>query len=138
MCAPSPFAEDTAMLRVLFAILICSTCGCGTFTCLNLDSENPRVETIYGGVRTDVNCIVGNRVTPKGKLVDWDFGPAGQCVLKTCSVIDLPLSLAADTLLLPYTIWLTVKKNRVSEQEAHEGVTSEEPKEKTLDTSAEK
>ena len=92
------------MVRVLVPILILSASGCGTVTCLSLAQVNPGVEPIYGGVRTDVNCILGVREEPKSEhgltLVEW--------IAKPCSVVDLPLSLAADTLTLPYAIWWTI------------------------------
>jgi hypothetical protein len=37
-----------------------------------------------------------------------EYGP--KYVVKTCSVIDLPLSLVADTVTLPYAIWWTLYK----------------------------
>lgn len=131
MNAAGPFAEDTAVLRVLFAILICSTCGCGTFTCLNMANENPRTETIYGGVRTDANCIL-NYDAHAGNAGMWHRDPFGKYTLKLCSIIDLPFSFVADTLMLPYAIWKTSKNKSLPSPEAKDEGKIEKPTESDL------
>ncbi len=101
-------------MRILFAMMVLlAGSGCGTFTTLKLAQENGKVEPIYGGVRTDINCIVGVKPKPcpgEWALVDW--------IAKPCSIVDLPLSLVADTLTLPYAIFWTInhRDSRMKEE----------------------
>ncbi len=75
----------------LSAALACLLGGCGTI--FDAGTKGPR---IYGGVRTDVETIGGG--DPGSHL---DATP----ILRIASALDLPFSLAADTLILPYTIF---------------------------------
>ncbi len=103
------------MMRILFPSSMLLLSGCGTAACLSVARDDPKVEVIYGGVRTDINCIAaGNqswsdacRQSPN----ELDYFP--KYLVKACSVIDLPLSLVADTVMLPHTIWLTTHKEEV-------------------------
>jgi uncharacterized protein YceK len=103
------------MMRVLVSIFVITVSGCGTFTCLDVAQNDSKCQPIFGGVRTDINCITSG--SEAWERMSW--GKVGECTLRTCSVIDLPLSLAADTLALPYAIWWTMKK-KDSIPEKHE------------------
>jgi uncharacterized protein YceK len=110
------------MKRVLFAMLVLSPSGCGTFTCLDVAQDDPKCQPIYGGVRTDINCITSG--SEPWERMAW--GKVGECTLRTSSVIDLPLSLAADTLALSYAIWWTMKQKDSMPAEKHENDTGAE------------
>lgn len=73
------------------AALVCLLGGCGTI--FDAGTTGPR---IYGGLRTDVETIRGG--APGSHL---EATP----LLRVASALDLPFSLAADTLILPYTIF---------------------------------
>jgi uncharacterized protein YceK len=108
------------MLRAVFAISLVSILGCGTTTCFDVAEQNPKTQLIYGGVRTDLNCILDYDSHVAGDRTMWIHDPLGKYTLKTCSVIDLPLSLAADTVLLPYAIWKTSKSKSLLPPDANE------------------
>ncbi len=112
-------------MRILFPILVLAGSGCGTMTTLRLAQENAKVEPIYGGVRTDINCIFG--VKPEGgkKSTGWD--DLTDMVAKPCSIVDLPLSLAADTLLLPYAIVLTLNQRPKPAKDGNDAGASQQP-----------
>lgn len=74
----------------LLAALLCLPAGCGTI--FDAGTQGPR---IYGGIRTDVETIRGG--APGTHL---EATP----LLRVASAVDLPFSLAADTLFLPYTL----------------------------------
>jgi uncharacterized protein YceK len=89
---------DALMMRVfLLAAPLLLLAGCGTL----LDAWND--SRIYGGVRIDVETVAG-------------IGPAdhveASIPLRVLSVLDLPLSLVADTLILPYTVTLALLEPR--------------------------
>ena len=83
--------------------------GCGTVASLVSPDDSGRV---YGGVRRDLDWavkVVDGPADPNGPLKSTDSG-AGAAMLAAVfvlgPVIDLPLSLAADTLAFPLVRWL--------------------------------
>ena len=84
--------KPAALLCMVVAL---SLTGCGTVMTLS-QNKNVRPELrryVYGGVRTDYWVI---------SVSGGVYG--GQPVFKCLTVLDLPLSAAADTVCLPYTI----------------------------------
>ena len=74
-------------------ILLAASCiaGCGTIkTLVAHPRETDYRHSVFGGVREDTACIRHAR-----------RGPAGALIL--IPVVDLPFSLVADTIVLPYT-----------------------------------
>jgi hypothetical protein len=57
---------------------------------------------VYGGVRTDCEIVAATL-----ELVP-DRPTHGQILFWAGAALDLPLSAAADTLLLPYDVWATM------------------------------
>lgn len=98
-----------AVVGTLFVAM--ATAGCGT---LNNQSDRNQFELsavhtsnrAYGGVRFDSEMVARyyGRVRD-----DPDFNPPleGQAGLWAYVLFDVPLSLAADTMLLPYDLWAT-------------------------------
>ena len=82
----------SVVILVFLAICISVVAqGCCTFVdTLGVHGGGPR---IYGGVRTDVGGI-------SFVNQEWYMYP----LIILCFIIDVPLSAAFDTLLLPYTI----------------------------------
>ena len=112
------------MVRILFLVVLVSVTGCGTITCLDVAQNDPKCQPIYGGVRTDINCILtGSEEWEKLKVGESKY------LVKPFCVIDLPFSLVADTLLLPRAISLTIENKKLREKEQQEGGTIEEVKE---------
>jgi uncharacterized protein YceK len=84
-----------ALCQVFLATTVLSLSGCGTFTDMMWGPRTPR---IYPGVQTDVDAIVQNH--------------------SFLLAADIPLSAAADTILMP--LWLTARLRREMElQERH-------------------
>jgi uncharacterized protein YceK len=89
----------------LVAVAVCFAPGCGTL--INLcpcddPSGFPHPASIYGGTRCDLKfaqvfTTQAAEERPPGWRVSW---ATGVCMV----AIDLPLSIAADTVLLPITI----------------------------------
>ncbi len=77
------------ILVVLLASVLCS--GCGTIAAHKY--KNSEMEGVYQGVR-----------------LDCDIFPGGDAYPFPLVVFDLPLSLVADTLVLPYDIIHSAKK----------------------------
>jgi uncharacterized protein YceK len=75
--------------------------GCGTLKCCSADDQE--TWPIYGGVAFDIQNIqsIANQATPESRPPQWPFVIAA----RAC---DLPLSAAADTLLLPITVTYSV------------------------------
>ena len=67
--------------------------GCMTALTLADSDERAGHGFVYSGVRKDFRGAFGDEYGPDQRLLSW---PA--------SIIDMPLSLAADTVVLPYTI----------------------------------
>jgi uncharacterized protein YceK len=106
------------MKRLLpILMLIIATSGCGTITCLSVAQEDPKTQPIFGGVRTDINCIIGAKSDDRK---DPYMANLVEVVAKPCSVIDLPLSLAADMLTLPYAIVWMIRHRPLPQNEANE------------------
>jgi uncharacterized protein YceK len=86
-----------AMAAALAALLFVS--GCGTFASLQSDCD------VYGGVRRDAEVaadfMATRREPPKQDSVDVRT-VAG--VFGMAAIMDMPMSAAADTLLLPVTV----------------------------------
>ena len=108
-------------MRLLFPILIIALSGCGTTACLDLAQEDPKVEPIFGGIRTDINCIIGvKRVKTEDaskRHIQYLFSNIGdEWIAKPFVVIDLPFSFAADIVTLPYTIVWTIQHRPLPEK----------------------
>lgn len=84
------------MVKVFFLMAISLTFlsigGCGTIVDMTNDQK------IYGGTRFDGKCL----------SEDMNLGPCAS--LGPLWIIDLPCSLAADTILLPVTIILAITR----------------------------
>lgn len=76
------------MRRLLALALLTLASGCGTIASFAIDETDRRAEP-FGGVRMDARVI-----DAMGRDALW---LCGLCVL------DMPLSLVADVVLLPYT-----------------------------------
>jgi uncharacterized protein YceK len=88
--------ERKAVAAALTAMLFLS--GCGTFASLQSDCD------IYGGVRRDAEVAADFMSTRKeppkqDNLVGTVAGMFGMA-----AIMDMPMSAAADTLLLPITV----------------------------------
>lgn len=110
-------------LALSIPILIIAASGCGTMTCLEVSRSDPSAEPIFGGVRTDINCIVG----AKTKADDGAYGLFESRITgseaRLYGVIDLPLSLAADILMLPYAVvWMIQHRPLPQKQASDAGV----------------
>ena len=100
----------TILRAVTLAGLLCSITGCGTILTLagmGESSDPPIRPGIYSGVRFD--CWQLNHS-------EW-YG-AGSMALPflCCLLLDHPLSLVADTLLLPFTALLDVFRSKKPER----------------------
>jgi uncharacterized protein YceK len=70
---------------LIITLLGCAVSGCGTLSDHGFGPcPKPREGRIYGGVRSDIECVTS--------------GSAGAAAI---GVLDLPLSAIADTILLP-------------------------------------
>ncbi len=108
-------------MRLLFPILIIAACGCGTTTCWEVAEKDPKVQPIFGGVRTDINCIIGVKSESSPHYLGQGLAEG---IAKPCCVIDLPLSFAADTLTLPLAILWTLRHRPLPPREGSEaGIT---------------
>jgi uncharacterized protein YceK len=108
--------KTTIVTLLLLNVLLISS-GCGTIDYLNghrnryASNDGVKGSPIYGGVKLDANNIY--------------YGPPGNGVVNmypVCcliSIIDIPLSLVADTLLLPYTVTKTIR-GRETDQKPNE------------------
>jgi hypothetical protein len=110
----------TRMAAYLAAVLACSPCGCGTIANLS----DSRTAEVYGGIARDVSAV--------GRLFeDTPAGDAkaaarigGVALAASYYALDLPLSLAADTLTLPITVPSTLtRQTRRDAQADAEGAT---------------
>src|ERR1700676_4410982 len=86
---------------LLFGCLMIATSGCGT--CLNLhDQSRQSYAAVYGGVHADLDMINDHcfymYLYPMGILTNS---------VSIASVFDLPLSAVADTVTLPYALWVS-------------------------------
>jgi uncharacterized protein YceK len=79
--------------------------------------NDPRVQPIYGGVRTDINCIIGIKSDSGSPALSQGLAEG---IAKPFSVIDLPLSFAADTLTLPLAILWTLQHRPLPTKEGSE------------------
>jgi uncharacterized protein YceK len=87
-------------ITILVALLTTVISGCGTLQCCSTDDME--AWSIYGGVACDVKEIQYN---------GSEFVPGGQTPLMVVArACDLPLSAAADTLLLPVTVTYAIAK----------------------------
>jgi uncharacterized protein YceK len=98
------FTDTEANLNLSFKIigaicLVCSACGCGTFMNTVGFTKQPEYQ-IYGGVRMDVEEVVGGL---NGTKNDDDAREMALFCL-----IDMPFSIFADTLTLPWVIYRQV------------------------------
>lgn len=100
------------MVRAHFAILLLVlVCGCGTQ--LNLLTE----PTPYGGVQLDAQFSSNLR---PGQMKDMEGDSKGWAALFGLgSILDLPLSAAADTLVLPVTLSRTIERGRAVSDPKH-------------------
>jgi uncharacterized protein YceK len=82
--------------------------GCGTiYRVFTEEGRNEKGTPIYGGVRTDAKSL--------GVVTDTRGNRAATYAMPltvTCVILDMPLSLVADTLALPYTIPEAAHKTR--------------------------
>ena len=101
------------MPKALFAILpplLLSGCG----TCMSLQTQ----PTPYGGVALDARFI--SNLYPS-RIKDLEGDSQGWAHLfGVISIFDLPLSAAADTLLLPLTVPPAIEKARSASARAEE------------------
>ena len=67
--------------------------GCMSIVTLADSDETKQHGFVYSGVRKDFRGAFGDEYGPDQRILSWPS-----------SIIDMPLSLAADTLVLPYTI----------------------------------
>lgn len=87
--------------------------GCGTITTLR-DDRDPKVRTyVYSGVRMD--CFVLKEIADPDTayfLPKWMAAPF--------VVVDVPLSVCADTVCLPYTIPKAISVNRKTKKSSNQ------------------
>lgn len=91
------------------AVLLCLASGCSTFS--ETFADRPHAASLtYIGTRVDVAVIGAAGDESAGLLrLFWPF-----------ALLDLPLSLSADTLLLPYTLYQdTAAKRPASDRNRH-------------------
>src|SRR5215831_5081130 len=74
------------------ALLALCVQGCMTAETLSHNDELAEHGTVYSGFRKDFRGVFGN-----------EYGPDALILWPVC-ICDMPLSLAADTIMLPYTI----------------------------------
>lgn len=89
---------------VLFAGLAVLVSGCGTVSNLRLVGK-PDSPKVYGGVRHDLEMgttLMGEWADRSGSCIPPAFNLAGGSYLL---LVDLPLSLAGDTITLPLVLW---------------------------------
>lgn len=89
--------RNVGRIAVAMACLILSGCG-SIITLTDLDQEGTRHGLIYGGVRFDGRGVF-----------DWSYLPDNP-EMKLFCVLDMPLSLASDTVLLPVTLGIECKR----------------------------
>jgi uncharacterized protein YceK len=89
----------TALLGIALAFLLG---GCGTIADMAVDQR------IYGGIQQDVH-LIGNPYLPKTEPPDYFFP------LIFFGILDIPLSLVADTLMLPITITIAATSDGKSQ-----------------------
>lgn len=94
-----------ALLLVAGFGLIATLSGCGTLECCSADDME--AWPIYGGVAHDLKDIQDTVVEAQN---DRTPPPTWPVVITVARVVDLPLSAAADTLLLPVTVTYSVAK----------------------------
>src|SRR5947199_10714840 len=80
--------------------------GCGTTINVAMQPGGMSVPPVYGGVQTDTRAAAwlftgGPFAEGKNALTRGIMDVGG-----VCAALDLPLSAVADTLTLPYTLWL--------------------------------
>ncbi len=80
---------------LLLALALCS--GCGTIGAHHLSADDDPPRGVYRGVRFDCECI----------------GEGADIYPTPVAILDLPLSFAADTLVLPYDIIDSTRTKKV-------------------------
>lgn len=97
---------------VLLSCLILALTGCGTMSTIH-DPPSAGL-TPYAGVVEDMKMIDGALKSPGGGGGNgWSaFAHTLSCIFMPFAIVDLPLSLVGDTLLLPYTIPHSVMESR--------------------------
>jgi uncharacterized protein YceK len=99
------------------AALVVIATGCGTMVNMTdpmfsaPSNEPSRAEKqIYGGVVNDVDVI--------GGAVYWksDYAPTARPFAVVVGLIDLPLSLVADTITLPWTVAHQIEKSQTASE----------------------
>src|SRR5262245_17247608 len=102
-----------AILCLTSAALVAGATGCGTMVNMTepmFDSSAHAEKQIYGGVVNDVDVI--------GGAVYWksDYAPTARPFGVIVGLIDLPLSLVADTITLPWTIAHQIEKSQTASE----------------------
>ncbi len=106
------------VVKLLILILLCTgILGCGTaFTNLaitdkDIGPQGCQIPHPYSGFLFDSICFFHYEKDEKG--VCRIYQSKGTYNIEGLCLIDLPLSLVADTLLLPYTIYLQSQKGSI-------------------------
>ena len=127
----------TAGVTLLLATVALS--GCMTYASVCLDDHGDGGKLPYGGATRCVGAM-------KHTLLDDNFIaiPNSRPLCLAFQVCDLPLSLAADTLLLPFTVTYTVARSlqafddRVTSREEQEPFSELLPREQVLNSREQK
>ncbi len=83
-------------IRISCYLLPCLLLGCSTVIARAIEENAPPVgaPAVYSGVKLDAMVVAGAATT----------GDSGMILLSIPAIVDLPLSLVADTLLLPFDL----------------------------------
>ena len=96
---------------LLVLAALASVPGCGTVLSFQQEEEGPRA---YGGVRMDAALGPGLIAAGVGALIypkeHEKFPPGTYISLGACALADLPFSLVADTVTLPLTVPVALRK----------------------------
>jgi uncharacterized protein YceK len=98
--------------RCLLALMVLTgVSGCGTVLNFQQEEEGPKV---FGGVLTDAALGPGLLAAGADNLIHpkehEKLPPGTTLALGACALADLPFSLVADTLTLPLTIPVALRK----------------------------
>jgi len=99
----TPIMKSTGILSMIAAFVTCLCTGCASV--LTHTQKEPEGKGPYSGVRIDGWLIAH----PFPKQPEWRIHPA---LVVTFSVVDMPLSFALDTVLLPIDLTYDPKADK--------------------------
>jgi uncharacterized protein YceK len=109
-----PMARNVAV-ACLAGLSLCVLSGCGTY-CVTVNramAPDQPVDHLYGGVYADA-VVARNGFRGETNPTSPYRGFAFRCiggVVGVCAILDLPLSAVADTLTLPYVLYVKARQD---------------------------